>query len=169
MPSSKPLVALLVVVALTGCLGVEALLSPAPSVSVENRSNVTYVVTATVVHTDDPVGTLLLQLTYRDGRESAVPYHEHAVGNDFAVPSNVTDVQVVGTERSAWETVLNPGASNETRLTEWQSDDVVLLTWTRVDDSTVTKVTTVPCRSAGIEYSGHVDSASGSGGAGTSC
>ncbi|SEO29547.1 hypothetical protein SAMN04487948_101587 [Halogranum amylolyticum] len=168
MPSARPLVALLFVASLAGCLGADALLSPAPSVSVENRSDVSYAVTATVVHTDDPVGTLLLQFDYRDGRTSAVPYYDHAVGNDFAVPANVTGVTVVGAERS-WKTVLDPGATAETRLTDWTDGDVVVLTWTRLDDGTVTKVTTVPCRSAGVEYSGHVDSASGTGGASTSC
>jgi hypothetical protein len=169
MPSSKPLVAFLLVASLTGCLGVDAFLSPTPAVTVENRSDVTYELTVTVVHTDDPVSTLLVERTYRDGRDSAVPFGDHAVGNYLTLSPNVTDVRVVGSEQSTWTTTLDPSESAEAPLTDWQSGDAVLLTWTRTTDGTVAKVTAVSCRNAGFEYSAHVDTRGGSGGGSTSC
>lgn len=169
MPSSKPLVALLLVASLTGCLGVDAFLSPTPSVTAENGSDVTYELTVTVVHTDDPVSTLLVERTYRDGRDSAAPFGDRAVGNHLTLSPNVTDVRIVGSAQSTWTTTLDPGDSAEAPLADWQSGDAVLLTWTRASDGTVTKVTAVSCRNAGFEYSGHVDTRGGSGGGSTSC
>jgi hypothetical protein len=159
----------ILVASLTGCLGTDTVLSSGPSVTVENQSDVTYTVTVTTIHTDDPVGTLLLQLTYADGSDSAVPYRESAVGNQFSVSENVTAVEVVGTEQSSLTVTLDPGMERTPELTEWQSGDVVMLTWTNVDRGTVEKVTTISCRSGNIEYGSTVDSASGSGSGFSSC
>ncbi len=167
--SSRRVVALLVVTALSGCLGLSAVLSPAPEVTVENRANVTYQVSATVVPTDDPVSTIPLELTYRNGSSVTTSFGEYSSGNNFFVPDNVTTISVHSATSQSWSTTLAPGQNDTTRLTEWQSNDVVLLTYTRNNDSEVTKVTTIPCRNSGVEYDGHVSSADGSGGAGTTC
>lgn len=165
----RPAVALLILLTLTGCLGVEALASPAPDIAVENRATGAYVVTATVIHTAEPVGAVDLELTFRDGSTETLSYSEHAAGNDFDVPSNVTDLRVVGAPATSWQKELAPGETASTTLTDWESNDIVLLTWSRLDTGRVTRVTTIPCRSSGMEYHAHVSSARGSGGASTVC
>lgn len=167
--SRRPLLALLLVVALTGCLGADTLLSSSPSVTVENQSDVAFSVTVTTVHTDDPIGTLLLRLTYADGSDSTVPYREYAVGNNFASPANVTSIELVGSDQSTHTVRLDPGASATPDVSAWQSGDVLMLTWTNLDTGTVEKIKTVSCRSGDIEYRSTVDSPRGSGGSGTSC
>ena len=167
--SSRQVVVLLLVMAFPGCLDLGAVLSPSPEVTIENRANVTYQVSATVVPTDDPVTTIPLELTYQNGSSVTTRFGEYASGNDFFVPSNVTAISVTSSTSESWSTTLAPGQNDTTQLTEWQSNDIVLITYTRRDDSVVTKVTTIPCRNAGVEYDGHVTSADGSGGAGTTC
>ncbi|QLG26501.1 hypothetical protein HUG10_02625 [Halorarum halophilum] len=163
------MLALLLLVTLTGCLGVESVLSPAPDVTVENRANVSFEVTATTVHTDGPVGETRLELTHQNGSKEELAFREYAVGNDFAVPPNVTGIEVIESSSTSWVTELDPGETTSTELGDWQSNDLVLVTWTRLDTGTVTKVTTIPCRTSGVEYHGHVSSARGSGGAFTGC
>lgn len=160
---------LLVVPLLGGCLTADAVLSPAPDVAVENRADAEYTVTATVVHTDDRLDAVPVELTYADGRTERIPFGEHGVGNDFNVPPNVTAVRAAGDTSTPWTVELAPGAAASTQLERWEDNDVVLLAWTRTADGIVTRVTTIPCRSAGAEYHGHVDTSRGSGGATTSC
>lgn len=169
MSSRTIAVALLLVLSTTGCLDLSGVRSPAPELSIENRADVTYDVSATVVRTDGPVRTVQLELTYQNGSTGTVSFGEYAAGNDFAVPPNVTAISVLSPSSRSWSTTLAPGRTDTTRLTGWRSNDVVLITYTRHDDTVVTRVTTIPCRNAGVEYTGHVSSAGGSGGAATSC
>ena len=169
MALQRTALVVLMVVALTGCLGGTAILSSSPAVSVENRANASYAVTATVIHTNAPVEDVRLTLMNESGQTATVPFREHGVGNDFDVPANVTALQVTRLPTTTWRVVLGPDETASTELSAWATNDIVLLTWTNLDTGTVTRASTIPCRTAGVDYDAHVETARGSGGASTRC
>jgi hypothetical protein len=166
----RPLASVVLLVVVTaGCLGG---LGGPPTVAVENDAAEPYAASVAVVETAAPAGDLTVALTYANGTTRRTSYATHAVGRNgsFRPPDGVVDVRVgVGARTSArWNVTLRPGERVERPTDSWEGDDLLVVTWTRLDPFRVAVVLPTRCDGRPLDHASAVVGPDGFGGS-TGC
>jgi hypothetical protein len=173
VPSTRLLLAGAAALLLAGCVG--GVVGQSTDVRVVNESPVRVAATVTVVDASTPLAERPVAVTYRNGTTVRVPYETHMIGIDsgpFEAPPNATDLRVLeGVERRN-RTTLDPGAATTVgvRTAGLDGGEIVLMQWTRLDAGRVTWAVPIQCGDGVLtSASATVESADGSGSAGTTC
>ncbi len=173
MPSARLLLIGAAGLLLAGCVG--GVVGQSTDVRVANESPVRVAATVTVVDAAPPLAEQPVAVTYRNGRTVRVPYETHMVGIDsgpFEAPPNTTGLRVVGGIERRNRTTLDPGAATtvDVQTAGLDGGEIVLVQWTRLDAGRVTWAVPIQCGDGVLtSASATVESADGSGSAGTTC